>query len=111
MVVRGAADGLASLVLLLLVGLQLKTQEVSWVSLTLVAAWLFVVWQLRGEYIANLRNSIERQDISAEELLRQLAESSPPAQLEESLEGSDPRAVGRLLNTWSGKIPPRRCRR
>ena len=93
MVVSRAADGLASLVLLLLVGLQLKTQEVSWVSLTLVVAWLFVVWQLRGEYIANLRNSIERQDISAEELLRQLAESSPPAQLEESLEGSDPRAI------------------
>ena len=94
MVVSRTADGLASLVLLLLVtGLHLETQKVSWVSLACVAGWLVVVWQLRGEYIANLRNSIERQDISAEELLRQLAESPPPTQLEESLEGSDPRAI------------------
>ena len=93
-VVSRAADGLASLVLLLVVtGLHFETQEVSWVSITFVAAWLFVVWRLRGEYIANLRNSIERQDIRAEELLRQLAESPPPAQLEESLAGSDPRAI------------------
>ena len=94
MVVSRTADGLASLVLLLLItGLHLKTQEVSWVSLVCIVGWLVVMWQLRGEYIANLRSSIERQDISSEELLRQLADSPPPTQLAESLEGSDPRAI------------------
>ena len=94
MVVSRTADGLASLVLLLLVtALHLETQEVSWASLVCIVGWLVVMWQLRGEYVANLRSSIERQDISAEELLRQLAESPPPTQLEESLEGSDPRAI------------------
>ena len=94
MVVSRTADGLASLVLLLLItGLHLETREVSWVSLVCIVGWLVVMWQLRGEYIANLRSSIERQDISSEELLRQLADSPPPTQLEESLEGSDPRAI------------------
>ena len=94
MVVSRTADGLASLVLLVLItGLHLETREVSWASLVCIVGWLVVMWQLRGAYVANLRNSIERQDISSEELLRQLAESPPPTQLEESLEGSDPRAI------------------
>ncbi len=94
MVVSRTADGLASLVLLLLItALHLETREVSWVSLVCIVGWLVVMWQLRGEYVANLRSSIERQDISSEELLRQLADSPPPTQLAESLEGSDPRAI------------------
>ena len=46
MIVSRTADGLASLVLLLLVtGLHWETQKVSWVSLACVAGWLVVVWQ------------------------------------------------------------------
>ena len=91
MIVSRSADGLASVILVLLLSvLGLELQQVGLVSVLLTLPWLLLVWQLRGEYRANLRHSIERKDINAEALLNRLAES---AQLEETLRGSDPRAI------------------
>jgi len=94
MVVNRLADGLASVILVLLLSvLGLELQQVGWVSVLFTVPWLFLVWQLSGEYRANLRHSIERKDISAEALLKRLAESGQPTHLEETLRGSDPRAI------------------
>ena len=94
MVVNRSADGLASVILVLLLSvLQLELQQVGLVSVLFTLPWLILVWQLRGEYRANLRHSIERKDVNAEALLHRMAESAEPAQLEETLRGSDPRAI------------------
>ena len=91
MIVSRSADGLASVILVLLLSvLGLELQQVGLVSVLLILPWLLLVWQLRGEYRANLRQSIERKDINAEALLNRMAES---AQLEETLRGSGPRAI------------------
>ena len=94
MVVNRLADGLASVILVLLLSvLQLELQQVGWFSVLFTLPWLFLVWQLSGEYRANLRHSIERKDITAEALLNRLAESGQPGHLEETLRGSDPREI------------------
>jgi AAA family ATP:ADP antiporter len=94
MVVSRSADAIASIVLLGLVSIgRTQVEDISWVNLLFIAPWLFMVWQLRGEYVRTLRSTIERKDIQAEELLRSLAESSPPAELESTLQGSDQRSL------------------
>ena len=94
MVVNRSADGLASVILVVLLSvLGLELQQVGWVSVLFTIPWLLLVWKLSGEYRANLRHSIERKDINAEALLNRLAESGQPTRLEETLRGSDPRAI------------------
>ena len=94
MVVNRSADGLASVILVVLLSvLGLELQQVGWVSVLFSIPWLLLVWKLSGEYRANLRHSIERKDINAEALLNRLAESGQPTRLEETLRGSDPRAI------------------
>jgi AAA family ATP:ADP antiporter len=93
-VVSRSADALASVVLLGLVSIgRTQVVDISWVNLLFIAPWLFLLWQLRKEYVRTLRSTIERKDIQAEELLRNLAESSPPAELETTLQGSDQRSL------------------
>jgi AAA family ATP:ADP antiporter len=93
-VVSRSADALASVVLLGLVSIgRTHVEDISWVTLLFIAPWLFVVWKMRGEYVKTLRSTIERKDIQAEELLRNLAESTPPAELESTLQGSDQRSL------------------
>ena len=89
-----SADALASIVLVVL-GLLgwTQVQHISFVSMVFIAPWLFAVWRLRGEYVKTLRRTIERKDIRSEELLRNLAESTPSAELESSLQGSDQRSL------------------
>ena len=93
-VVTRSADALASIVLVVL-GLLgwTQVQHISFVSMVFIAPWLFAVWRLRGEYVKTLRRTIERKDIRSEELLRNLAESTPSAELESSLQGSDQRSL------------------
>ena len=94
MVVSRSADGLASgILLLVLTVLHFGLDQISWVSLGFVAAWLGVLWQLRKEYLYTLRTSIERKDVSPEELLRSVTQSAPNAELEMTLQSSDQRAV------------------
>ncbi|MDA1312902.1 MAG: Npt1/Npt2 family nucleotide transporter, partial [Acidobacteria bacterium] len=94
MAVSRTADGFASLILLVLLsGLGFGITEVSWVAIAVVAIWLGVNWRLRGSYVSTLRASIERKDISPEQLLRSLAQSSPTSQIEGTLQSGDPRAV------------------
>ena len=94
MIVSRSADGLASVILVLLLSvLGLELQQVGLVSVLFTLPWLLLVWQLRGEYRANLRHSIGRKDINAEALLNRMAESAQPGRLEETLRGSDPRAI------------------
>ena len=89
-----SADAIASIVLVVLGILGwTQVQHISWVSMLFIAPWLFVVWKLRSEYVRTLRSTIERRDIQAEELLRNLAESTPPAELESTLQGSDQRSL------------------
>lgn len=93
-VVSRGADGLASLVLLGLLYLgHTTTRQISWVSLIFLAAWLAVLWRLRGAYLQTLRTAIERPDISAEQLLQRLAATGPSEQLGARLASSDPHAV------------------
>ena len=94
MIVSRSADGLASVILVLLLSvLGLELQQVGWVSVLFILPWLLLVWQLCGEYRANLRHSIGRKDINAEALLNRMAEPAQPGRLEETLRGSDPRAI------------------
>lgn len=93
-VVGRSADAIASLVLVGLVSIgRTQVQDISWVTLLFIAPWLFAVWKMRGEYVKTLRSTIERKDIQAEELLRNLAEATPPAELESTLQGSDQRSL------------------
>ena len=93
-VVSRGADGLASVVLLAMLYLGEATiQHVSWASLVFLFAWLLVLWTLRGEYIQTLRTTIERRDISAEQLLQRLAASGPSNELETGLGSSDAQDV------------------
>ncbi len=92
-VVGRSADGLASIVLLLLVSvIGVQTQQIGWASLLFIGFWFFVVWRLRAEYVATLRSTIERKDISAETLLRNLAVTES-AKLDLRLQGSDQRTI------------------
>ena len=94
MVVSRSADGGASLVLILLISvLHFDVGQISIVGLSVVAVWLAVNWRLRGAYVNTLRSSIERKDVSPEELLRSLAQSSPEQQIEGTLQSGDLRAV------------------
>ena len=94
MVVSRSADGLASgILLLVLTVFHFEVGQISWVSLAVVAVWLGVLWQLRGEYVHTLRSSIERKDVSPEALLRSVAQSAPGSQLDTTLQSSDLRAV------------------
>jgi AAA family ATP:ADP antiporter len=94
MVVSRSADGVASLVLILLISLlHFDVGQISWVALGVVVVWLAVNWRLRGAYVSTLRGSIERKDVSPEQLLRSLAQSSPEQQIEGTLQSGDLRAV------------------
>ena len=94
MAVSRTADGFASLILLvLLTGLGFGISEISWVAIAVVAMWLGVNWRLRASYVSTLRGSIERKDVSPEQLLRSLAQSSPASQIEGTLQSGDLRAV------------------
>ena len=55
----------------------------------MIVPWLYLAWQLKGEYVKTLRSTIERKDVQADELLRNLAESEPPAEIELTLQRSD----------------------
>ena len=93
-VVSRTADAMASVVLLGLVSVgRTQVEDISWVSMLFIAPWLFAVWKMRGEYVNTLRSTIERKDIQADELLRNLAESTPAAELESTLQGSDQRSL------------------
>ena len=75
--VSRTADGLASLVLLLLVTVwQLGLREVALISLLCVLPWLASTFWLRREYVAHLRHSIGRKDFSSERIMEQLAGSA-----------------------------------
>ena len=94
MIAARSADGVASVVLLLLVSwAQLPIAGVSSVNFAFIGLWLLAVLGLRQEYVRTLRSSIERKDISAENLLRQLADSAPQPALEMTLQSSDQRAI------------------
>jgi AAA family ATP:ADP antiporter len=93
-VVGRSADAVASIVLAVLGVLGwTQVRHISWASLLFIAPWLFAVWKMRGEYVRTLRSTIERKDIQAEELLRNLAGSTPPVELESTLQGSDQRSL------------------
>ena len=93
-VISRAADGVASLVLLVLLYFErTTTQQISWVSLAFLGCWLIVLWILRGEYVKTLRVAIERPDISADQLLQHLAASGPSSDLAARLASSDPQDV------------------
>ncbi|MBI1355951.1 MAG: hypothetical protein GC160_16545 [Acidobacteria bacterium] len=101
MAVGRAADGAASLILVVL--LQLSRSEVGPVSLAGIACvivWMGLILRLRREYLNTLRTTIERPNLEAETLLAGLAESGPSQELEASLQSSDRRdleaAVGWL---------------
>ena len=101
MAVGRAADGVASLILVVL--LQLSQSDVSIVSVAgigCVAVWIVVLSRLRGEYVNTLRTTIERPNLEAETLLARLAASGPSQELEAGLQSSDRRdleaAVGWL---------------
>jgi hypothetical protein len=94
MVVARSADGVASIVLLVLLSWpKLGIAGISWANVAFVGLWLVAVWKLGREYVRTLRSSIERKDISAEDLLRQLAGSAQEQTLELTLQSSDQRAV------------------
>ena len=94
MFVSRTADGLASLILLLLMSaLSFGVGQISWVVIVVIGLWLCVNWRLRGAYVGTLRSSIERNDVSPEELLRSLAQSSSVSQIEGTLQSGDFRAV------------------
>ena len=94
MVVSRTADGLASVVLLLLVGVwQLGLPEVALVSLLCVIPGLVSTVWLRREYVVHLRRSIGRKDLRAEQIMEQLTGSASAEQLGEMFEASDPRTV------------------
>jgi AAA family ATP:ADP antiporter len=88
------ADAIASIVLLVVVNLlHFATGQISWASVVFIVFWLVVVWKLRGEYVLTLRNTIERRDLNAEEILRQLASSEQSVQQELALEMADQQAL------------------
>jgi ATP/ADP translocase len=93
-VVGRSADALASI---LLVGLGIlgwtQIGHISFISALCIVPWLFAIWKIRSEYVRTLRSTIERKDIQAEEVLRSLAESAAPAELESTLQGSDQRSL------------------
>ena len=92
--VTRSADAVANIALVLLVDLgRTDARHISWVSLALIVPWLYLVWQLKGEYVKTLRSTIERKDVQADELLRSLAESEPPAEIELTLQRSDPHSL------------------
>ncbi len=94
MVVSRSADGLASLVLLgIIAAAGEQLHHVSWAAIFFIGLWAVALWGLRGEYVKTLRSTIERRDISADELLKQLAESGPSLELERGLESSDQRDI------------------
>ncbi len=93
-VVTRSADALASIVLLVLSILGwTQVRHISLISMVFIVPWLVAVWRMRGEYVNTLRRTIERKDIQSEELLRSLAESTPLAQIESTLEASDQRSL------------------
>lgn len=93
-VVSRGADGLASLTLLALLYFEgTSIHHISWASVVFLAGWLLILWTLRGEYIQTLRTTIERPDISAEQLLQRLAASEPSIELEMGLASADPHDV------------------
>src|SRR5690606_34811508 len=93
-VVSRAADGAASLVLLVLLYFEhTTTQQISWVSLVFLGGWMVILSILRGQYVKTLRTAIERPDISSEQLLQHLAASGPSSDLADRLASSDPHDV------------------
>ena len=94
MAVSRTADGLASVVVLLLVGvLQLGLPEVALVSVVCVLPWLASVAWLRKEYVSHLRHTIGRKDLRSEQIMEGLAGSASAEQLDEMFAGSDLRAI------------------
>lgn len=98
MAVSRFADGLASLIL---VGLLYVwgggLAAISTVGLAVTALWVGLLWKLRREYVATLRSTIERRDISAEQLLSTLAAAGPSQELREQLQSSDQKDVEAAL--------------
>lgn len=89
-VVSRFADGIASLLLLLLLEvLTLASSGVSWAVVLGVIPWVATVWLLRREYVDTLRASIERPELNPEEILKRISASEGAARIAETLEGSD----------------------
>ena len=94
MVVSRTADGLASVVLLLLVTVwQLGLREVALISILCVLPWLVSTAWLRREYVVHLRRSIGRKDLRSEQIMENLAGSASAEQLDRMFEASDLRTV------------------
>ena len=94
MAVSRTGDGLASVVLLLLVSvLEFGLPEVALISVLCVLPWLVSVAWLRREYVSHLRHSIGRKDLRSEQIMEDLAGSASAEQLGRMSEGPDLRTV------------------
>jgi ATP/ADP translocase/CRP-like cAMP-binding protein/HEAT repeat protein len=90
------AKGVGSLMLLLLIqpwGLNLGWQQLSYVTLALVAIWFVMAVMAKREYVAAFRRSIQQQDVQPAEIRLDTADLSAIETLVTELSHPDPRRV------------------
>ena len=90
------AKGIGALGLIVLIkpwGLDLTWQQLSYVSLTLVAIWLVGAVHAKREYVRAFRRSIERQDVKPLDIRLESADLSSIETLVTELAHPDPRRV------------------
>ena len=90
------AKGVGALVLLVLIqpwGLNLSWQQLSLVTMALVAAWFVMAVQAKRSYVAEFRRSIQQQDLQATEIRLDTADLNTIETLISELSHPDPKRV------------------
>jgi AAA family ATP:ADP antiporter len=90
------AKAFGAILLLVLVkpwGLGLDWQRLSYASLTIMVAWIFMSLRARRGYLAAFRSSIERRDLQPSELRLNVADLSTVETLMQELANPDPARV------------------
>jgi AAA family ATP:ADP antiporter len=90
------SKGIGALMLLVLIqpwGLGLTWQQLSFVTLILVALWFFMAVRAKREYVAAFRRSIEQQDVKAADIRLDTADLNTIEALVAELSHPEPRRV------------------
>ncbi len=105
--VSNFADGLGGILLILMtINLGLSIRYLSLVIMALLAAWIFMIFRVRREYVDSFRQAIEKRTIDLEELSLKLEDATAFSDIIKVLEGNNVRAILYALRLLEGVKNP-----
>jgi AAA family ATP:ADP antiporter len=97
--VKNAAKGLGGVLLItLVIGLNLSVQYISLIIIALIAAWVFLIFRIKNEYVNSFRMAIEKRSINLEDQQLNLDDAAVFKSFTKVLDGKSERQILYVLN-------------